>query len=85
MSAFFALFANLWLLLVNVRRSLRRPPDYAVIPVSGTLPERAPEIGLLRRLGLRGGPAPLSLEEIRSRLRLISEDGRVRGVVLAGR
>lgn len=81
MSVFFALFANLWLFLVNVRRSLGRPPDYVAIQVSGTLPELAPEIGPLRRLGLRGGPPPPSLEEIRSRLRFISGDGRVRGVV----
>ena len=38
-------------------------------------------MGLPRRLGLRGGQAPPSLEEIRSRLRLISGDGRVCGVV----
>ena len=82
MSVFFGLLANLWLSLANARRSLRRAPDYVVIRVSGALPEFAPEASPLRRLGLRAAPVPPSLEEIRSRLRLISGDGRVRGVVL---
>lgn len=82
MAALFALLANLWLLLVNALRRLKNAPDYVVIGLSGALPEFTPEAGLLRRLGLLGAPLPLSLEELRSRLREISRDGRVRGVVL---
>ncbi|WP_047865595.1 S49 family peptidase [Rubrobacter aplysinae] len=82
MSVISSFFANLWILLSNVRRSLGRAPEYVVIQVSGALPEFAPETGLLRRLGVRGAPVPPSLEEVRSRLRRISGDGRARGVIL---
>ncbi len=74
---------NLVRLLRNAYvRVLRRPPDFAWIPVNGTLPELdPPRLGLLRR---RLGPRPraLSLEAIRDRLDYILADGRPRGVIL---
>ena len=72
--------ANLTRLLRNVRRRLRKPPDYVWLDVSGPLPEFEGRAGLRRRLLRR--PAPPSLEELRERLTRTSGDGRVRGVVL---
>jgi protease-4 len=73
---------NMLRLLRNVRRALRRPPDFVWISVTGALPEFEPSRrGLLRR---RLDPRPLtpSLESIRSRLDRILADGRARGVIL---
>ncbi len=77
--------------LVNLVRSLRnvlrralrrRPPDFVVIPVSGTLPHFEPSRrGLLRRR-LDPRPSGPSLEGIRARLDRILADGRPGGVVL---
>src|SRR5215218_2671127 len=73
---------NLWRLLRNVYvRLLKRPPDYAWIEVSGTLPELESRVGFLQRR-LRPGPTGPSLEKIREGLDRISADGRHRGVVL---
>src|SRR5215210_879804 len=73
---------NLWRLLRNVYvRLLKRPPDYAWIEVSGTLPELESRVGFLQRR-LSPGPTGPSLEKIRVRLVRISADGRHRGVVL---
>lgn len=73
---------NLIRLLRNVRRTLRRPPDFVWLPVSGALPEFEPSRrGFLRR---RFDPRTLSpsLQSIRSRLERILADGRVQGVIL---
>ena len=85
MSVLINLLANLWLALANGYRSLRRAPEYVTIQVSGSLPEFTPQRGLLQRFGpLRSQmrAQPPSLQEIRSRLRRISRDGRPHGVVL---
>src|SRR5215203_894909 len=68
--------------LRNVRRALRRSPDFVWIPVTGTLPELKPShrSRLRRRLDPRT-LAP-SLEDIRARLDRVLADGRVRGVIL---
>ena len=76
-------------LLVNFLRWLRngyrrlfgRAPDYVVFEVGGGLPEFDPRVGFLRRR-INPGPPVLSLEEVRRRLSRITDDGRVRGVVL---
>src|SRR5919112_5694670 len=68
--------------LRNVRRALRRSPDFVWIRVSGALPELEPSRrGLLRR---RLDPRTLapSLESIRSRLDRVLADGRARGVIV---
>src|SRR5215207_10505404 len=68
--------------LRNVRRTLRRSPDFVWIPVTGALPELKPSHrGRLRR---RLDPRILapSLEDIRARLDRILADGRMRGVIL---
>jgi protease-4 len=73
---------NLWRLLRNAYvRLLRRPPDYVWIEASGSLPEFESRVGLVQRR-LRPAPAGPSLEGIREQLRLISADGRPRGVTL---
>ncbi len=73
---------NLWRLLRNAyARHLKRPPDYAWIEVSGSLPEFESRVGFLQRR-LRPGPTGPSLEKIRERLARVSADGRPRGVVL---
>ena len=82
MSLFIDALINLWRLLRNASaRLLRRPPDYVWIEVSGTLPEFESRVGFLQRR-LRPAPTGMSLETIRERLRRISADGRLRGVVL---
>src|SRR5919112_3116695 len=68
--------------LRNVRRALRRSPDFVWISVTGAMPEFEPSgRGLLRR---RLDPRTLapSLESIRSRLDRVLDDGRVRGVIV---
>ncbi len=85
MSILINLLANLWLLLANGIRSMRRAPEYVTIQVSGSLPEFTPQKGILQRFGpLRSQmrAQPPSLQEIRARLRGVSRDGRPRGVVL---
>jgi protease-4 len=73
---------NLWRLLRNAYvRLLKRPPDYAWIEVSGSLPEFESRVGFLQRR-LRPGPTGPSLEKIRDLLVRISADGRPRGVIL---
>ena len=82
MSLFIDALINLWRLLRNAyARLLRRPPGYVWIEVSGTLPEFESRVGFLQRR-LRPAPTGMSLETIRERLRRISADGRLRGVVL---
>jgi protease-4 len=68
--------------LRNVRRALRRSPDFVWMPVTGALPELkpSPRSRLSRRLDPRT-LAP-SLEDIRARLDRVLADGRVRGVIL---
>src|SRR5215211_4333124 len=73
---------NLWRLLRNVYvRLLKRPPDYAWIEVSGSLPEFESRAGFLQRR-VRPGPTGPSLEKIRDRLARVLADGRPRGVIL---
>src|SRR5215216_4151832 len=73
---------NLWRLLRNAYvRLLKRPPDYAWIEVSGSLPEFESRVGFLQRR-LRPGPTGPSLEKIRDRLARVLADGRPRGVIL---
>ncbi|CAA9439190.1 MAG: Protease IV [uncultured Rubrobacteraceae bacterium] len=75
-------FVNLIRLLGNVRRALRRPPDFVWLSVSGTLPEFEPSRrGVLRRRLAPRTLAP-SLQSIRSRLQRILVNGRVQGVIL---
>ena len=77
--------ANLVRFLRNaaVRALRRRPPDFVVLPVSGSLPELEPSRRWLlrRRLDPRRPTGP-SLEGIRARLDRILADGRPKGVVL---
>ncbi len=76
------LLVNLWRFLRNLySRLLKRPPDYVILEIGGTLPEFESRVGFFRRR-LSPGPPALSLEGLRRRLGRISEDGRVRGVVL---
>src|ERR671920_485145 len=68
--------------LRNVRRVLRRSPDFVWMPVPGALPELKPSHrGRLRRRLAPRTLAP-SLEDIRARLDRVLADGRVRGVIL---
>jgi protease IV len=84
MNALIVALANLVRFLRNAaaRAMRRRPPDFVVLPVSGSVPELEPSrSGLLRR---RLDPRPVgpSLEGIRARLDRILADGRPAGVVL---
>jgi protease-4 len=73
---------NLWRLLRNAYvLLLKRPPDYAWIEVSGSLPEFESRVGFLQRR-LRPGHTGPSLEKCRERLTRVLADGRPRGVVL---
>lgn len=73
---------NLWRFSRNLyTRLLKRPPDYVVFDVNGNLPEFESRVGFVRRR-INPGPPILSLEELRRRLERISDDGRMRGVVL---
>jgi protease IV len=83
MNAIIVALVNLVRFLRNAaaRAMRRRPPDFVVLPVSGSLPELEPSRrGLLRRLDPR--PTGPSLEGIRIRLDRILADGRPAGVVL---
>jgi len=71
--------------LRNLMAALLPAPEFVVLTVAGTLPERRPPArGLLARLLLPplALPAPESLEEWRERLRALARERRVRGVVL---
>ena len=82
MAVFLNLFVNFWRFLRNVYgRVFRRPPDYVVLEIGGSLPEFETRAGFLRRR-LTPGPSVPSLEGSRGRLERISSDGRCRGVVL---
>lgn len=73
---------NLWRFLRNVFTNLlRRPPDFVWLDVGGDLPEFEQRVGFVaRRLGR--APSGPSLEGVRERLRILSSDGRPKGVVL---
>jgi protease IV len=75
-------FVNVWRFLRNVFASLlRRPPNFVWFDITGDLPEFEQRVGFVaRRLGR--GPSGPSLESVRERLRVLSSDGRVEGVVL---
>ncbi len=76
-------FVNLWRFLRNVFTSLlrRRPPDFVWLDIGGGLPELEQSVGFVaRRLGR--GPSGPSLESVRETLRILSSDGRPKGVVL---
>ncbi|MGH3087934.1 MAG: S49 family peptidase [Rubrobacteraceae bacterium] len=82
MSFLFDAPINAWRFLRNVFvRLLRRPPGFVWLDANGSFPEFDPRPGLIQRR-LRRGPSGPSLEGIRNRLRAISSDGRVKGVVL---
>ena len=77
--AIYALRYLIWM-LANLRRRLRRPPDYVVFILEGAYPELPAERGnfLQRRLS----PPKPSLRELARQFRVIAGDPRVRGVVL---
>ena len=70
----------LWI-VGNLRRRLRKPPDYVVFILEGAYPElRAPGAGFLRR---RLFPdTRLSLQELGEQFRAVQNDPRITGVVL---
>ena len=84
MNALMNALANLVRLLRNAaaRALRRRPPDFVVLPVSGSLPEFEPPRRSLLRRRLDPRPTGPSLEGFRARLDRILADGRPRGVVL---
>lgn len=78
---------NLLRALRNALASMTPPPEFVVLTVTGTLPERRPPpVSRLRRLlPLPFSVAPPqqeSLEEWRERLDLLAGDARVKGIVL---
>src|SRR2546422_9848808 len=79
---------NVFLLLRNAVIRLLPAPEFVVVTVRGSLPERRPAPpGRLRRWLGRAWvtPPPDSLEEWRERLPLLAESPRVRGSVLKRR
>ncbi|MDQ3509193.1 MAG: S49 family peptidase [Actinomycetota bacterium] len=82
MSSIFDTFANTLRFLRNVFASLlRRPPNFVWLDINGPLPEFEQRVSFIqKRLGRT--PAGSSLEGIRDKLRLLSADGRTKGVVL---
>lgn len=77
--------ANAVRLVRNLVAALLPSPEYVVLHVSGTLPERRqPRPGLLQRLlaGPLAAQPQESLEEWRERLRTLAADPRVKGAVL---
>ena len=84
MNSLIIALANLARFLRNATAGVirRRPPDFVVLPVSGSVPELEPSrSGLLRRR-LDPRSAGPSLEGIRARFDRILADGRPAGVVL---
>jgi protease-4 len=78
--------ANALRVLRNALVSLVPAPEYVLLTVSGTLPERRlPPVSRLRRMLPLPvlTAAPESLEEWRERLDLLAADPRVKGIVLA--
>ena len=70
----------LWI-VGNLRRRLRKPPDYVVFILEGTYPELpAPRAGYLRRRLFPG--TRLSLQELGEQFRALQQDPRIKGVVL---
>ena len=70
----------LWI-VGNLRRRLRKPPDYVVFILEGTYPELpAQRAGFLRRRLFPG--ARLSLQELGEQFRALQQDPRIKGVVL---
>ena len=65
----------------NLRRRLKKPPDYVVFILEGSYPElRTTRAGFLRR---RLFPETrLSLQELGERFRALQQDPRIKGVVL---
>ena len=70
----------LWI-IGNLRRRLRKPPDYVVFILEGSYPELpSPRAGFLRR---RLFPETrLSLQELGEQFRALQQDPRIKGVVL---
>lgn len=78
----FVLLTNCFIFVRNFVYGLfTRPPGYVWLDIGGELPEFKRKVGFVRR---RISPprTTASLEELREKLRLISSDGRVKGVVL---
>jgi protease-4 len=75
---------NTLLAIRNLVVRILPSPEFIVLTITGSLPERrlVPSRFLRRRLGLAWTPVPESLEEWRERLRQIAGDPRVRGIVL---
>ena len=77
--------ANALRVVRNALASMAPAPEYVMLTVSGTLPERRlPSVSRLRRLlpPLVAVPMQESLEEWRERLDLLAGDARVQGIVL---
>lgn len=70
--------------LRNLLSVLLPAPEFVVLQISGTLPERRPAPpGMLRRRFLPfAPPPPESLEEWRERLRLLASEPRVKGIII---
>ncbi|MGI8650458.1 MAG: signal peptide peptidase SppA [Rubrobacter sp.] len=82
LSAFFVFLANCRVFVHNfLAEVFGTLPDYVWLDVGGGLPEFERRIGFLRRR-LSPPRRTVSLEELREKLRVISADGRVSGVVL---
>jgi protease IV len=65
----------------RLRRARRLQIDYIVIPLGGSLPERAgPRRSFIQRQ-LPLPPEPLSLEALNARLRAVADAGNVKGVI----
>ncbi len=65
----------------NLRRRLRKPPNYVVFVLEGAYPDlRSPRAGFWRRRLF--SDARLSLQELGERFRTLQQDPRITGVVL---
>lgn len=78
------LLVNILLVIRNLVIRILPSPEFIVLTITGSLPERRPMPSrMLRRwLGRAWTVVPESLEEWRDRLRQIAGDSRVRGIVL---